>query len=180
MFSIVNDLETLYPPLYCRYIKGEERVIYFFNGSFGEKVNHEDRYKFITEVDFPMESLKLLFDLNRAILGPHFKIPEKKLKDKRTVFVIIGQQPGLLGCPLYIFYKALTAVRAAEKLESRLKIPVQPLFWVASEDHNIPGLLRTFIPAPGRADRSKSVFLTLFSVLLQAWLFPHRIVLTGF
>ena len=151
MFSIINNIETLYPPLYCSYIKGEERVINFFNeSSSGGNDDHAHRYKSLAEVNFPVETLKLLHDLNRTILGPYFKTPEKKLKDKRTVFVITGQQPGLLAGPLFNLYKALTAVKFAEKLESKLKIPVQPLFWVAGDDHNIPGLLRIFVPAPAR------------------------------
>jgi bacillithiol biosynthesis cysteine-adding enzyme BshC len=50
--------------------------------------------------------------------------------------VTTGQQPGLYGGPLYSIYKALTAVRLAEALESRLGKPVVPLFWVASDDHD--------------------------------------------
>jgi bacillithiol biosynthesis cysteine-adding enzyme BshC len=50
--------------------------------------------------------------------------------------VTTGQQPGLYGGPLYSIYKALTAVRLAEALESWLGKPVLPIFWVASDDHD--------------------------------------------
>lgn len=50
--------------------------------------------------------------------------------------VTTGQQPGLFGGPLYSLYKGLTAIRLARELEDRLEIPVLPVFWVASEDHD--------------------------------------------
>lgn len=50
--------------------------------------------------------------------------------------VTTGQQPGLFSGPLYSLYKALTAIKLAEVLESSLERPVLPLFWVASEDHD--------------------------------------------
>lgn len=50
--------------------------------------------------------------------------------------VATGQQPGLLGGPLYTVYKAATAVRAAEKLRQRFGVPVAPLFWLGSDDHD--------------------------------------------
>ncbi|MBI4540389.1 MAG: bacillithiol biosynthesis cysteine-adding enzyme BshC [Gemmatimonadetes bacterium] len=51
-------------------------------------------------------------------------------------FVTTGQQPGLFTGPLYTVYKALSAVRLAETLERELELPVLPLFWIASEDHD--------------------------------------------
>jgi bacillithiol biosynthesis cysteine-adding enzyme BshC len=50
--------------------------------------------------------------------------------------VTTGQQPGLFTGPLYSVYKALTAACWAEALEDVVGVPVLPLFWVASEDHD--------------------------------------------
>lgn len=50
--------------------------------------------------------------------------------------VTTGQQPGLLGGPLYSLYKAITAALLADRLERALARPVAPLFWIASEDHD--------------------------------------------
>lgn len=50
--------------------------------------------------------------------------------------VTSGQQAGLFTGPLYTLHKALTAVRLAAELESRLGVLVLPVFWVASEDHD--------------------------------------------
>lgn len=60
-------------------------------------------------------------------------------------FVTTGQQPGLFGGPLYGLYKALTAVVLAEDLERVLARPVMPLFWVASDDHDLEEANHTFV-----------------------------------
>ncbi len=51
-------------------------------------------------------------------------------------FVTTGQQPGLFSGPLYNVHKILTLVRLAGALESELGVPVAPLFWVGSDDHD--------------------------------------------
>ncbi len=51
-------------------------------------------------------------------------------------FVTTGQQPGLFTGPLYTIYKALSAVALARTLERLLNVPVLPLFWIASDDHD--------------------------------------------
>ena len=50
--------------------------------------------------------------------------------------VTTGQQAGILGGPLFTIYKALSAVALADALQARLRVPVLPVFWVASEDHD--------------------------------------------
>lgn len=59
-----------------------------------------------------------------------------KLAAEGTVAVATGQQVGVLGGPAYTVYKALTAVRVAESLEAA-GIPAVPVFWLASEDHDL-------------------------------------------
>ncbi len=51
-------------------------------------------------------------------------------------FVTTGHQPVLLLGPLYVLYKALTAISLAAHLERTLGAPVVPLFWIASDDHD--------------------------------------------
>ncbi len=60
----------------------------------------------------------------------------QRFKKPDTVCVVTGQQPGLLGGPLYNLYKALTAVALAENLSERFKINAVPIFWIASDDHD--------------------------------------------
>jgi bacillithiol synthase len=53
-----------------------------------------------------------------------------------AVAVVSGQQVGLFGGPAYAFYKALTAIQAAHEL-SQKGIPAVPVFWMATEDHDV-------------------------------------------
>ena len=61
------------------------------------------------------------------------------------VFVIAGQQPGLLGGPMMAMLKAVTAVRMAEELSKRWPVPVLPAFWIASEDHDLGEVNRCWL-----------------------------------
>jgi bacillithiol biosynthesis cysteine-adding enzyme BshC len=59
-----------------------------------------------------------------------------KLSQPGTVAVVTGQQVGLFSGPAYTIFKALTAVRLAETL-GELGIPAVPIFWLATEDHDL-------------------------------------------
>lgn len=50
--------------------------------------------------------------------------------------VVTGQQPALFIGPLYTVYKAITAIRIAEKMETLHRVPCVPVFWTASDDHD--------------------------------------------
>ncbi|MSR35543.1 MAG: bacillithiol biosynthesis cysteine-adding enzyme BshC [Gemmatimonadetes bacterium] len=50
--------------------------------------------------------------------------------------VTTGQQPGLFTGPLYTLHKAISAIALARWLEPVLEVPVVPVFWTASEDHD--------------------------------------------
>jgi len=60
--------------------------------------------------------------------------------------VTTGQQPGLFGGPLFSVYKALSAASLARWLEGELGVPVIPVFWVASEDHDWEEVRRVSLP----------------------------------
>lgn len=68
--------------------------------------------------------------------------------------VTTGQQAGLFTGPMYTVHKALSAIRLAEALEARLGIPVLPVFWCASEDHDFAEAGHTFaVDTAGRLRR---------------------------
>ncbi len=73
-----------------------------------------------------------------------------------TVAVVTGQQVGLFSGPAYTIYKALTAARLAEQLNSQ-GIPATPIFWLATEDHDFAEVNHSFIFGAGHGPVALSV-----------------------
>jgi bacillithiol biosynthesis cysteine-adding enzyme BshC len=61
--------------------------------------------------------------------------------------VVTGQQVGLFGGPLFAIFKALTAVRLADEA-SQAGIACVPVFWLATEDHDLEEVNQASIPGP--------------------------------
>src|SRR5436305_13695106 len=61
---------------------------------------------------------------------------------KGAVAVVSGQQVGLFGGPAYAIYKALTAIQIADEL-TRDGIDAVPVFWMATEDHDLEEVRHT-------------------------------------
>src|SRR5215468_3204888 len=69
-----------------------------------------------------------------------------------AVAIVTGQQAGLLSGPAYSFYKALTAIQIAEEL-TREGIGAVPIFWMATEDHDLEEVRATNWFVDGRLER---------------------------
>ena len=151
-------------PLFEEYLRGGEAVASFYSGSWQDLRAYRALHD---SVDARFDS-----DARRRVLGA-LTVPERvdqgrldRWIEERGVMVTTGQQPGLLGGPLYSLYKGISAVRLAEHLEERLARPVLPVFWVASEDHDwdeadhtylidtANELVRLQVPDPGHAHRA--------------------------
>ncbi len=63
----------------------------------------------------------------------------------RFAVVVTGQQVGLLGGPLYAAHKAASAVALAARLERETGVPVLPIFWLQTEDHDAEEIASTVL-----------------------------------
>ncbi len=83
--------------------------------------------------------LALALEAHLAPLAPNVAVLDsiRALRVAGACCVVTGQQPGLLGGPLYSLYKALHAVRLARSLSQAWERPVVPLFWNHADDHDI-------------------------------------------
>jgi bacillithiol synthase len=59
--------------------------------------------------------------------------------------LVTGQQVGLFGGPTFSIYKALSAVKLAREAE-KLGIACVPVFWLATEDHDLDEVNQAHIP----------------------------------
>ena len=57
---------------------------------------------------------------------------------QRARAVVTGQQVGLFGGPLLTLLKAATAVARAKEASAATGVPYVPVFWLATEDHDLP------------------------------------------
>ncbi|MCF6227433.1 MAG: bacillithiol biosynthesis cysteine-adding enzyme BshC [Planctomycetes bacterium] len=72
------------------------------------------------------------FPVHRAV---HSNI--QKLRKPNCVTVVTGQQAGLGGGPMYVLYKAITAIYMAQVTEICSGKPCVPVFWNASDDSDL-------------------------------------------
>jgi bacillithiol biosynthesis cysteine-adding enzyme BshC len=68
--------------------------------------------------------------------------------------VVTGQQVALFGGPLFSMLKAVTAIKLAEET-TRAGIDTVPVFWLATDDHDLAEIDHVLIPA---SDGSPTVF----------------------
>ncbi len=91
----------------------------------------------------------LVEELGRQNVGGNKPVSENldRLADSKTVVVVAGQQVGLYGGPVFTLYKVLTAVKCAAEL-TRLGTPAVPVFWLATEDHDLEEVNHTWVLSP--------------------------------
>ena len=64
--------------------------------------------------------------------------------------IVTGQQVNLFGGPAYSFYKALTIIKVAQEFTAGGTECV-PIFWLASEDHDVAEIDHVALPRPEMA-----------------------------
>lgn len=124
------------PKLFLDYLGNFSRVQKFYV--------HAPKMSSVTrlagKLDFPRERRKdvavILRVQNIAAGAGPAALENLDRLEKGAVAIVSGQQVGLFSGPAYAFYKALTAIQLAAEL-TRSGVPAVPVFWMATEDHDI-------------------------------------------
>lgn len=88
-----------------------------------------------------------LANYNRCLdIDPRAAANAERLADPASVAIVTGQQAGLFTGPLYTIHKAITTIRLAAEREAALGVPVVPIFWNATEDHDLSEIAEARFP----------------------------------
>src|SRR6185437_5147511 len=117
--------------LFLDFLYHFDRVSRFYPHSFSDPDSLD---QFVRQIEYPDSRRAKLV----AALGEQNGDSEalETLAAPGTVAVVTCQQVGLFSGPAYTIFKALTAVRLAKALSGR-GIPAVPVFWCATEDHDL-------------------------------------------
>jgi len=126
--------------LFLDYLYEFENVNEFYSHDFRNKENYLKIFKNITE-----SKRNIPHDIGSIISNQYsgFSPSEltekniKKLSNKRTLAIVTGQQLGILGGPLYTFYKIITTIKLSRFLSERYDdYNFVPVFWLEGDDHD--------------------------------------------
>ncbi|HKX27667.1 MAG TPA: bacillithiol biosynthesis BshC, partial [Blastocatellia bacterium] len=124
--------------LYRDFLYEFQRVERFYESEGRDLESLVNRARRVAEQRFAREAVAdVLLDQNRAAHAGEATLANlERLREPNSVVVITGQQAGLFTGPLYTIYKALTVIKLSAALRER-GVNAVPMFWVASEDHDL-------------------------------------------
>src|SRR5216683_3102960 len=124
------------PKLFVRLIDDYSNVKQFY----AHPPNMDAVKEVASKLDYPAERrrevARILREQNSAFGAGAAAMGNLEKLERGAFAVVSGQQVGLFGGPAYAVYKAVTAIRLAEEL-SDAGIPAVPIFWMATEDHDL-------------------------------------------
>ncbi|MHB8580850.1 MAG: bacillithiol biosynthesis cysteine-adding enzyme BshC [Ignavibacteriaceae bacterium] len=127
--------------LFLDYLYEFENVKDFYKTNFHNKDEYLSKFKNISD-----QHKEFKTDLPNILSGQYEGLnPSAKtqknislLSDKKTLTIVTGQQLGILGGPLYTFYKIITAIKLSNFLSDRYDdFHFVPVFWLEGDDHDI-------------------------------------------
>ncbi len=127
--------------LFLDYLYDFEKLQSFYYHDFRKKEDYNKIFKSISERNnHNRAAIKEIIIYQYSSLDNLSQKTERNIQvldGKRTLFVITGQQLGILGGPLYTFYKIITAIKLSSHLNERFDdYYFVPLFWMESDDHD--------------------------------------------
>ena len=134
------------PALLLDYLYHAERVQAFFPGPSGLEFSGWPQ----PDATWPRlphrAALVETLERQNRLWGASAKTMENldRMAGDHCLAVVTGQQVGLFSGPAYTIYKALTAVKLAESYRRR-GVDAVPVFWMATDDHDLEEVGRTWI-----------------------------------
>ena len=128
--------------LFLDYLERFERVKAFYAYPPTMQAVSREARKLSYPSDRRAEVAALLRAQNVAFGAGRETISNLERLEEGAVAVVTGQQVALFSGPPYSIYKALMAVQIAEEL-TRSGIPAVPVFWMATEDHDLEEVRQT-------------------------------------
>lgn len=130
--------------LFLDYLYHFDRVAAFYSGP---PLEHQSYRDLAAQLSPPNEKRRELAQIlkqqNQSLGAAETTFANiERLAQPGTFAVVTGQQVGLFSGPAFTLYKALTAVRVAQWL-SEQGLPAVPVFWLATEDHDLEEVART-------------------------------------
>lgn len=126
--------------LFLDYLYNFDKVKSYYKYNFRDKEEYIKIFK--KRAELQVEKRTVLTEIiNRQYSGMNISEKTSKnislLKQKNTLAVVTGQQLGILGGPLYTFYKIVTAIKLCNNLNERYDdFNFVPLFWLEGDDHD--------------------------------------------
>ena len=140
MFVNFSDIPG-HQNLFLDYLYDFENVSSFYKHNFRNRENYMNIFKEISSSDkAPREKLVHLINEQYSGFSLSNKTEQniKLLENEKTLAVVTGQQLGMLGGPMYTFYKIFTAIKLAKHLSERYDdYNFVPVFWLESDDHDV-------------------------------------------
>lgn len=134
---IENNLDSLAE----RYRRGDSEACELFGLHPSQEEHWKRRAVILDESSAGRADLQEVAEALRSYqselpLHPQAEQSLERLAQPGSLVVVGGQQAGLFGGALLIYYKALTVIQTAQYAEKMLGRPVVPVFWIAGEDHD--------------------------------------------
>jgi bacillithiol biosynthesis cysteine-adding enzyme BshC len=126
--------------LFLDYLYEYKNVAELYKYNFRDKENYLKIFRNISEK--PREISEQISSIlsNQYSLLDTSDLTKKNIKllsERKTIAVVTGQQLGVLGGPLYTFYKIITAIKLSRYLSERYNdFNFVPVFWLEGDDHD--------------------------------------------
>jgi bacillithiol synthase len=142
-------------PLFLDFISNTAKISKYYP----HKPTVEDVAAFSAGIEHPQDRrdavAAILNRQNREFGSSESTLASIERLQRGAVAVISGQQVGLFGGPLYSVLKAVSAIQFARELTEK-GVNAVPVFWLATEDHDLAEVNHTFACIDGELKKLSS------------------------